>query len=261
MRAARGDCTTQEPSRLVKITRLFFEIPILSLRRRQLERKSTKKHSAGGPQIAQKSILGHLGRPKPFRERVGTHSGRFLDAQVLLQSRSWGTPGEPRAARSRPKASPGRPEDAPRPSWWLIRALVVHRTASNASSDRFLVAFFVSRENSDVPRVPVFTVFCWVRTKLAPNVDERQQTSKVEPFGPPKSRPGASCWLEKRARATSGCTQNAAETSARVIRKFLNTSSAPSRAQKGAKRRSEVAASARRPSDQIEIYDGTSKNG
>ena len=67
----------------MKITRLFFEIPILSLRRRQLERKSTKKHSAGGPQIAQKSILGRLGRPKPFRGRVRTCSGRLLDAQML----------------------------------------------------------------------------------------------------------------------------------------------------------------------------------
>ena len=55
-----------------------------------------------------------------------------------------------------------------------------------------MVAFVLSRESSDVPRASVFTVFCWVRTKLAPNVHERRQTSKIEPFCPPKSSPGAS---------------------------------------------------------------------
>ena len=75
MRAALGDCTTQEPSRLVKITRLFFEIQILSLRRRQLERKSTKKHSTGGPQIAQNPSWVVLGA----QNRFGDASGRVQD--------------------------------------------------------------------------------------------------------------------------------------------------------------------------------------
>ena len=60
------------------------------------------------------SILGQFGRPKLFRGRVRTRSGRLLDAQMSLQGRSWDAPGEPRAARSRPKVLPGRPEDAPR---------------------------------------------------------------------------------------------------------------------------------------------------
>ena len=63
------------------------------------------------------------------------------------------------------------------------------------------------------------------------------------------------CWLEKRARATPGRTKNAAETSARVIRKFFSRSNAPSRAQKGAKSRSEVAPTALVPNDQIGIFD------
>ena len=68
----------------------------------------------------------------------------------------------------------------------------MHRAASNAPSERFLIAFVLSRESSDVLRASVFTVFCWVRTRLAPNVHERRQTSKIEPFCPPKSSPGAS---------------------------------------------------------------------
>ena len=49
-----------------------------------------------------------------FRGGVQKRSERFLDTQMpsqtWTQSRSWGAPGEPRAARSRPKASPGTPK-------------------------------------------------------------------------------------------------------------------------------------------------------
>ena len=58
--------------------------------------------------------FGRFGRPRPFRGRVRTRSGRFLDIHMPPQSRSWGAPGAPRAARSHPKASPGQPRDAPR---------------------------------------------------------------------------------------------------------------------------------------------------
>ena len=43
-RAVRRVCTTQEPSRAVRITQFFFEPPILWLRPRRLVRKSTKNH-------------------------------------------------------------------------------------------------------------------------------------------------------------------------------------------------------------------------
>ena len=68
---------------------------------------------------------------------------------------------------------------------------MLHREASNAPSDRFSIAFVLSLESSDVPRALVFTVFCWVRTKLTPNVHERRQISKLELFCPPKSSLGA----------------------------------------------------------------------
>ena len=162
MRAARDDCTTQEPSRLVKITRLFFEIPILSLRRRQLERKSTKKHSAGGPQITQKSILGRLGRPKPFRGRVRTCSGRLLDAQMLPQSRSWVAPDEPKTVKSCSKARRGIPDTLQVPPGQLSRrsqGRSRRQTQSQALPDRFWSDFRSMRGSSEVHFVLVFTVF------------------------------------------------------------------------------------------------------
>ena len=93
MRGARGDCTTQEPSRLVRITRLFFEIPILSLRRRRLERKSTKKHSEID------KILGAWppNRPKnPSRAVLGAQSG-FGDASGRVRDDFWTPKCCPRA--------------------------------------------------------------------------------------------------------------------------------------------------------------------
>ena len=82
MRAARGDCTTQEPSRLVRITRLLFEIPILSLRRRRLERKSTKKHSnidKNPRRMAPKSPKNPSWAVLGVQSRFGDASGRVQD--------------------------------------------------------------------------------------------------------------------------------------------------------------------------------------
>ena len=45
VRAIRNDCTTQEPRRALRITRLLFEIPLLCLRCTWLEQKSTKNRS------------------------------------------------------------------------------------------------------------------------------------------------------------------------------------------------------------------------
>ena len=169
MRGARGDCTTQEPSRLVRITRLFLEIPILSLRRRRLERKSTKKHSEinknsrrMAPQSPKKSILGRLGRPKPFRGRVRTCSGRLLDAQMLPQSRSWVAPDEPRAVKSCPKARRGIPDTLQVPPGQLSRrsqGRSRRQTQSQALPDRFWSDFRSMHGSSEVHRVWVFTMF------------------------------------------------------------------------------------------------------
>ena len=67
-----------------------------------------------------------------------------------------------------------------------------HHASSNTSSERFFVAFVLTRGSSDVLFVSVFTVFCCLRTKLAPNAHERRQTAKIEAFRPPKSNLGAS---------------------------------------------------------------------
>ena len=169
MRAARGECTTQKASRLVRITRLFFEIPILSLRRRRLERKSTKNHSEidknprrMAPKSPKKSVLGRLGRQKPSRGRVWTCSGRLLDAQMLPQSRSWVAPDDPRAVKSCPKARRGIPDTLQVPPGQLSRrsqGRSRRQTQSQALPDRFWSDFRSMRGSSEVHFVLVFTVF------------------------------------------------------------------------------------------------------
>ena len=118
-------------------------VPSSHVARAQIDEKSfeiRQKSTPDRPQIDKKLILSRFGRPMPFWGRVRTRSGWLLDAQMPPQSRSWDAPGEPRVARNHPKSSPGRPEDAPRLSRWAVQAFVQHRTASNTSSDRFLVA-------------------------------------------------------------------------------------------------------------------------
>ena len=112
VRAVRSECATQKPRRAVRVTRHLFEILIWCLLRRRLERKSTKKTSnihENEATIDEKSILGRFGRPRSFRGRVRTRSGRLLDAQLSPQGRSGDAPGGPRAARSAPRW----PQDVP----------------------------------------------------------------------------------------------------------------------------------------------------
>ena len=103
--------------------------------------------------------------------------------------------GRPRRAKSGQEPS----KSVPGPPRRRSKTLPVSRSSASGAPSGFkrtlgsiFVAFVLSRGSSDVPRASVFTVFCWVRTKLAPNVHERRQTSKIEPFCPPKSSPGAS---------------------------------------------------------------------
>ena len=99
--------------------------------RMKVERKSAKKAMENQREIdhhrqkiADISILGGFGRSKPFRGRARMRSGRLRDAQQPPQGRSWSGLGEPRAAGSRPKASPGRARDTPG----------LHRSATQARS-------------------------------------------------------------------------------------------------------------------------------
>ena len=147
-----------------------------------------------------------FGRQKPFRGRVGTRSGRARDAPKPARGRSWDAPGAPRAAGRRPRATPGRSQDVPEPVRSDVGARTARQAPSDASSGRFFVVFVLSRESSDVLFVPVFTVFCWVRTKLTRNACERLKPSKIMPFRPPKSSPGASAGpkIEPKRPSSSG---------------------------------------------------------
>ena len=145
--------------------------------------------------MEEKSILGRLGRPKPFRGRVLTHSGRFLDAQMQPRSRSWGTPGEPRAAKSCPKASPGHPFHAPSASGTTPKTLATPSASPNAVGsargsifDRFSIN---ARKLRSVFRIGFYSVFSMLdvwRVECPSN----GKTSKKLLFRTRKSRPGAS---------------------------------------------------------------------
>ena len=118
-------------------------------RRTKIQRKSSKNRS----KIDEKSLLGSFGRSRPCRGRVGTRSGRLLDAQKSLQGRSWGAPGAPRAAKSRPKASPGRSQDTAGPPRSDVRAHSEHQAVSNEPAERFFDVFLSSRKSSDVRKM------------------------------------------------------------------------------------------------------------
>ena len=134
--------------------------------RTKIERKSTENRSKIGQnrrKIEDNSILDGFERSELFRERAGTRSGRDRDAQNSPRGRSWSAPGEPRAARSRPKASLGQSREAPGPPRSGVRARLEYRALSNMITERLLVVFALARRSSDVCFVSVFTVFCWLR--------------------------------------------------------------------------------------------------
>ena len=125
--------------------------------------ENQRKTEPNRRKIVEKSFLAGFRRPRPFRGRGGTRSGRDLDAPKPSQERSWDAPGSPRAAGRRPRASPGRSQDAPGPVRSDVGVCATRQAQSDASSERFFVVFVLSRESSDVLFVSVFTVFCWVR--------------------------------------------------------------------------------------------------
>ena len=122
------------------------------------------------------------------QDALGTGSGRPKAALGAILGR----PGRARGGRGRSKSVPGRVPSLPRTVPKRIRARSEHRGLSNALAERFFVVFVLSRESSDVLPVPRFTMFCWVRTKLAPNARARRESSKIEAFRPPKSTSGPS---------------------------------------------------------------------
>ena len=82
VRAIRSDCTTQEPRRAGRITRLLFEIPILCFRHRWLERNSMKNLSKiheNGAKIHTKSMQNRSWAVLGARSRFGNAPGRAWD--------------------------------------------------------------------------------------------------------------------------------------------------------------------------------------
>ena len=228
VRAVRSDGTTQEPRRALRIARLFFEILFLCLRRTRHERKSTKnlsKIDENPPQIEEKSILGRFGRPKSFQGRVRTRSRWLLDTQMPPQRRSWGATGAPRAARSRPKTSPGRPRDAPRALGTTPKVPVSAVRIAQRSWKRLRIDFSTFsvdarqlRSAFCIAPASVLSISDVLRLERLPHA----KTSKKQPFRTPKSRPGAS-WgpageqvrapkrpsrAKKRVRSASGASEN-----------------------------------------------------
>ena len=101
---------------------------------------------------------------------------------------------KPTVLRAKRGGFQGRSQDTLGPVRSDVRGHAAQQAPSDESSERFFVVFVLSHVSSDVLFIilSVFTVFCWVRTKFAPNVHERRQTSKTESFCPPTSKPGAS---------------------------------------------------------------------
>ena len=105
--ASSGTRTAQEwRGRKQKTQRQIRTIFLRKSRKRRSE--NSEKPSQNRRKIDEKSLLAGFGRPKPFRGRVGTRSGRAREAPKPGRERSWDAPGEPRAAGRRPRASPGR---------------------------------------------------------------------------------------------------------------------------------------------------------
>ena len=193
VRAVRNDCTTQEPRRALKITRLLFEILLLCLRRTGLERKSTDNNSKNDENPAQVD-------PKLTENRscaILGAQGRFGDVSRRARHGFW-TPkcrpkadlGAPRASQERPGAVQkrrwGTPETLQEPRGHLPRRSQRRsrrRTQSEALADRFWIDFQSMRRSSEVCFVLVFTVFFRCRTFFALIARRAGKSRKNRRFG------------------------------------------------------------------------------
>ena len=118
--------------------------------------------------------------------RLGGHVGR-LGRQV----------GSPRRSKRRLEPSPRS-----------LRTHACDRPTARTLGRRFFVDFVLSRGSGDVPRVPVFTMFCWLRTKSAPNARKRPRRSEFSRFGLPNRRQERLRRLENPARAAKASAKS-----------------------------------------------------
>ena len=196
--------------------------------RAQITEKSfecRRKSSPDRPKIDEKSFLSHFGRPRPYRGRVRTCLGHFLNAQMPPQSRSWGALGSPRVAKSRQKAPPGQPRDAPRargaiPKTSASAARIAQRSWKRLRIDFSTLSVDTRRLRSAFRIAPasVLSMSDVLRLKRLP----RAKTSKKQSSRAPKSKPGASWELsgeqvrapkrpsraKKHVRSARGASEN-----------------------------------------------------
>ena len=111
------------------------------------------------------------------------------------QSRSWGALGSPRVAKSRQKAPPGQPRDAPRargaiPKTSASAARIAQRSWKRLRIDFSTLSVDTRRLRSAFRIAPasVLSMSDVLRLKRLP----RAKTSKKQSSRAPKSRPGAS---------------------------------------------------------------------
>ena len=221
----RNDCTTQEPRRAVRITRLFFEIPILCLRCRWLKRNSTKnltKIDENGTKIDEKSMQNRSWEVLGARSRFGDAPGRARDGSGTPKKDPgidlWGVRGGPRAHGNRSKVSPGRSRDAPGQLRSGPRARLVRRALSNTLAERFCIVFVASCRSSKLEICAPTQCFvslgqCTHRPRAS--VEKPRKSSGFglrnrarECPSDPKSSPGGPVRAKKCGRSASGASEN-----------------------------------------------------
>ena len=163
VRAVRNDCTTQEPRRALRITRLLLEILLLCLRRTRLARKSTenraknhRKNCENSIKNDEKSVLAAFGRSGSLRRRAETRSARARDAKVGRLGRQVDRLGRHVGRLGRQIGSP----DVPNSAGDHPGTLFEHVRKLERRSHRFFVVFQYVRGRPEPQFSCASAMFC-----------------------------------------------------------------------------------------------------
>ena len=193
VRAVRSDCTTQEPRRALRITRLFFEILLSCLRRTRLERKSTKNHSKideNPSQIDPKSTKNRswavLGAPGRFGDASGRARDGFwtpkchpkVDLGAPWASQEW-----PRAVQKRRRGTPETLQEPPGQFPRRSQAPLASPSAVGSVCGSIFERFQSTHGSSEVRFVSLLPVFYRCRTFCASNACRTQKPRKNSRLG------------------------------------------------------------------------------
>ena len=119
VRAVQSESTTQEPRRALRITRLFFEILLLCLRRTRLERKSTKnllKINENPSKIDENRSWAVVGAQGRFGDLSGRAGDGFWTPKCHPKAdlgAPWASQERPGAVQKHPRAVPKTLQDPP----------------------------------------------------------------------------------------------------------------------------------------------------